>query len=262
MDRSGFTEHCRYKLELLESSIRLYVHHLEGWERDLGKEPEAITEDDWMTWRRCCGFAPETQKSRLTALKSYRRWKIALGEITPNGIELLKVRRARGRKLPPLPLSQARRLLSSCRHPLEFRLVHYGLLEGCRPMESAAMDEDHWQDGWLVFVGKGGKEREVPVHPALEAVRDRILDHPPVHKSTLYKVRTRMAQRVGIFFRPQQLRRTFGVSLDEEGVTDRVLKELLGHGDDVTDRYVMVSRRRKQEGHARLPYGGSQLSLF
>lgn len=154
--------------------------------------------------------------------------------------------------------------MAACDDPLEHRLVYYPLFGGTRAFESAKMDECHWQDDFLRFTGKGNVDREVPIHRCLAAVKDIILARGPVHKSTLYSVRTRLAERTGIFFRPHQLRKTFSTTLYDIGVDGRSVEKFLGHSPDVSSRarYVVISRRKQREDMDRLDYDADQMRLF
>lgn len=255
--KRGFADHCRFEVGLMASTIDQYLARLLLWEEATGKSIEAITSDDVRAWIRQTPLARETVKGRVVALQQFHRWG-ALDDLWPlNGISLIRVRKVTNDSPPPLPHADARALMAACQDPLEFRLVYYPLLEGTRPMESAAMDHHHWQGGWLRFVGKGNKFREVPIHPLLARVGPILLSHPPCHKSSFYSIRDRLAKRSGVWFRPHQLRKTYATCLFDQDVPDEVLGDLLGHGKKVTRVYALVSRAKKTKAMALLDYRSS-----
>jgi len=115
-------------------------------------------------------------------------------------------------------------------------------------------------------MGKGGKERSVPVGKAAQAALDDYLhagrgesDSPylflgkkgqPLNRTDIWRQIKKYAKEVGITknISPHTLRHSFATHLLDNGADLRVIQELLGHASiSSTDRYTHVSRSKLQE---------------
>ena len=128
--------------------------------------------------------------------------------------------------------------------------------------------------GFVTVMGKGGKERVVPIgraaRAALEAYltreRPRLLrDRPspfvflgargrPFTRQAVWKLvrRSALAAGVGERVSPHTLRHTFATHLLEGGADLRIVQTLLGHADiSTTQIYTHVSPTRLREVHRR-----------
>ena len=260
--KQQFREYELYELGRKPSTVEKYIERLEMWERVTHKAAEDIGPLDARAFKREAPYAAATMRGMITAIRIFHDWGNLEGLWEPNGIE--RVRPAGNydeeRTSPPLPREKVLALTQACRRPLEYRLVYYGAYAGMRIGESAKVDGSMWEDGWLRFRGeKNGRMREVPIHRELQAVKWKILASPPTYDATLQRVKRRLEDRVGFEFVAHQLRKSFMTTLFDEDVPDRVVKDIVGHAQDVSGRYIEVSRRRKQEAMARLDY--QQLSL-
>ena len=136
------------------------------------------------------------------------------------------------------------------------------------------LEHVHLEAGFLTVVGKGGKERAVPMGRKAREALGRYLDagrpalvtarSPAVvfltrrgtgfaHVTMWGRIR-RMARRAGIErpFTPHMLRHSFATHLMENGADLRVIQELLGHASiGTTEMYTHVSGRRLAEVHER-----------
>lgn len=152
-------------------------------------------------------------------------------------------------------------LLGACQSPLEHRLINLGLYAGCRIHESASITAENWQDDRLVFIGKGAKQRTVPIHNELQRVKHTILSTTPASEGVLQSVMERLRARIaavdesGRPVRSHSLRRTFAVSLYERfRVPREVVATLLGHDDSVTALYAPVRFHLLREAIDKLNY--------
>jgi integrase len=256
--KAGFRDYCLFELGRRESTVKTYLERLDAWERWTGKPIELVGADDARELKRQRPWKGETIKGMIVTLRQFRKWARLEGVIEDDG-RIDDVRPCGpyddAVETPPLSIEKARILLDACRRPLEFRLVYYGLYAGTRIGESAIIDGTMWQDGWLRFPAEKRRGlREVPIHPELDKVRFQMWASLPTDKSNLQRVKRRLAKRIGFDFVAHQLRKTWSTALYDEDVPDRIVKSLLGHAQDVTGRYVEVSRRRKLEAITRLSY--------
>ena len=118
-----------------------------------------------------------------------------------------------------------------------------------------------------VVAGKGGKDRDLPLSPALlETLREywrwrkpklymfptRTLGHrldQPISDKTVWIACSEAARRAGINKRvtPHTLRHSWATHLLEAGTDLRTIQVLLGHGDlETTAQYLHLSRRHLQ----------------
>jgi integrase/recombinase XerD len=144
---------------------------------------------------------------------------------------------------------------------------------GLRVSELCSLDICSVDDTTLRVMGKGNKERIVPIgEAAVEAV-----DHYLVHYRAAYDSERQLAlfvnkkgtriNRIAIWrmikncakkakilknITPHTLRHSFATHLLDNGADLRVIQEMLGHADiSSTDRYTHVSRSRLQEAFQR-----------
>jgi integrase/recombinase XerD len=147
---------------------------------------------------------------------------------------------------------------------------------GLRVSELAGltMNSINWQVGFLIVLGKGGKERGVPVgKKAYDSVRRYIDEARPAFmksKATdvlflnrfgrsftrqgLWKIITSYAKKAGLQknVHPHTFRHSFASHLLEGGADLRAVQLMLGHADIATTQiYTHVTRERLREIHRK-----------
>ena len=143
---------------------------------------------------------------------------------------------------------------------------------GLRVSELAGLTVDgvHLEEGFLRCIGKGRKERVVPlgrsaaewvarylrqVRPRLEAGSPALFltrRKTPFSRQALWRLIKRSAVRAGIDKRvsPHTLRHSFASHLLSNGAPLRVIQEMLGHADIATTQiYTHVDRDRLAAVH-------------
>jgi len=141
-------------------------------------------------------------------------------------------------------------------------------------LASLTMNSFNWQVGFLVIMGKGSKERVVPVgKTAYDCVRRYVDEARPMllkSKSTdvlflnrfgetftrqgLWKLIIHYAQKAGLQknVHPHTFRHSFASHLLEGGADLRAVQVMLGHSDiSTTQIYTHVSRERLKEIHRK-----------
>ena len=257
----GFLDHLAVERRASAHTIDAYrrdLHALAGWAQAQGvgdvaslqpAQLRAFVADEH---RR--GLTPKSLQRRLSACRSFYQWLLRHERIAANPAASLRAPKA-ARKLPQvLDVDEAVQLVEV---PTDapFGLRDRALLEllyssGLRVSELCAL---RWHDldladGQVTVLGKGSKQRMVPVgshaRAALEAWRAEQAPKPdaPVFPGrggnaiTPRAVQLRLrqiAQRQGLFKRvhPHLLRHTFASHVLESSGDLRGVQELLGHAD-------------------------------
>ena len=141
-------------------------------------------------------------------------------------------------------------------------------------LRSLRLEQLHLDAAFVNVIGKGNKERVVPVGRAaveairryLEAGRPKLVTPrtpanvfltkrgTPFAANTLWQHITRRARRAGIARKvtPHMLRHSFATHLLEHGADLRVIQELLGHASiSTTEVYTHVAADRLREVHRK-----------
>ncbi len=241
-----------------------------------GKPFWEVVSDDLRAFKREAPYAPTTKQHAVVAYHSLHKWALLeevevltrhspkiLAVVTPSVVALPKA---------PIELHDARRLLEICSRPLEYRVVYLPLYAGTRIKEAATIGHKEWRRDRLIFVGKGSKQRTVPVHPELDRVKHDILSTTPKSEGVLQSVFARLRDALdlkdtaGESATTHSLRRTFADFMyDRADVPQEVVGQVLGHGKKVTELYAPVRFEKMQNGVFSVDYYSGQpvqLRLF
>jgi integrase/recombinase XerD len=226
---------------------------------------------------RADGLAPATIARRIAALRGLYRHLLLLGTRTDNpAAELTPPRRAR--RLPrTLSPGEAERLIEAANGTTPRALRDAAIVEllygaGLRVSELVSLDRTSVQlDERLVrCVGKGGKERVVPIGrraaDALRRYQARGRPHldrrhrpelflnakgGPLTRAGVFLILRKVAAKAGLEperVHPHLLRHSFATHLLEGGADLRSVQEMLGHADlGTTELYTHVSDARRRE---------------
>jgi integrase/recombinase XerC len=252
----------------------------------LGGEPDlaalaALRPADFRAWlaaEAADGAANATRARHLAAVRTFFRWLARRQMVENPALKLIATPRAKRPVPKALAPSQARavareagamsdRALVQARDTALFTLL-YG--SGLRIAEALALDVRDaplpGAEGALRVMGKGSKERVVPVLPVVrQAMAAWLAMHPDPHPASPLFVGVRgarldpaVAQRTMRLFRrlsgmpehatPHALRHSFATHLLEGGADLRSIQELLGHTSlSTTQRYTSVETARLME---------------
>ena len=167
---------------LAPRTVEAYRRDLEALARWLGRPPSTVTTEElerYLAELRAQGLSGATIARRVASLRSYIRHLVLIGAAETNPAAELDLPR-RTRRLPrALSPSEAERLMDAAAGTTPRSLRDRALVEllygaGLRVSEAVGLDKGRVDlDSRLVrTVGKGGKERVVPVgREATEALR-------------------------------------------------------------------------------------------
>ena len=201
-----------------------------------------------------------------TCLRSFYRWAQRRRHVASSPVANLEPGQ-RDRPLPrALPPWRVRQLLSRLdQQPAQLDgdqrrewernrvIVRCFLFTGARLSELAQLTRDDvdLELGMIRILGKGRRERFVPIHPALVDDLAALAGAGPLFPSRRggplsaagigEMFRSFVQDQLGIACTPHQLRHTFATELRRQGVDLRVIQQLLGHAKlDTTAIYTQV----------------------
>jgi integrase/recombinase XerD len=226
-------------------------------------------------------LGPASVKRLVSALKSFHRFCVREGLAAADPTATLRLPKIPSVLPDTLSIDQAATLLDQAFPPTPAGARDRAILEvlygcGLRVSEVVGLDRTSvlLDEGFLRVVGKGSKERAVPLGgTAYEALSSylttaRELLHPkrvsaPLDgRAVFLNLRGRRLTRQGLFgiverygalvgiegLHPHTLRHSFATHLLDGGADLRVIQELLGHADIATTQiYTHVDRRHLRE---------------
>jgi integrase/recombinase XerD len=269
------------------SAARLAPRTVEAYRRDLfaladwlEHSPASVTTEElerYLAELRAAGLSGATIARRVASLRSFFRHLVLIGAADANPAADLDLPR-RARRLPRvLSPSEVERLIDAAAGTTPRTLRDRALVEllygaGLRVGEAVGLDKGGVDlDQRLVrTIGKGGKERVVPVgRQAVEALRRYLgrgrphLDrrHRPelflnaqggaLTRAGAFLILRKLAAKAGLEperVHPHLLRHSFATHLLEGGADLRSVQEMLGHADlATTELYTHVTDRRRRE---------------
>ncbi|HEY9037388.1 MAG TPA: tyrosine recombinase XerC [Roseovarius sp.] len=259
-----------------------FITQHKGGLQGLGALARITTSDmrAWMAHTRSDDVGPRSLARKLSAVKSFYRWLAEREGFEPTAVLATRSPKFQ-RKLPrPLSVEAARNVIDTA----EFQSLTpwiaardravITVLYGCGLRISEALSltgADAPLPATLRIVGKGGKERMVPVLPVAQHAVDeytRACPHPMTEDGPLFmgarggKLAPRAVQKVMEQVRsqlglpatatPHALRHSFATHLLNAGGDLRAIQELLGHASlSTTQAYTGVDTARLMEVYAR-----------
>ncbi len=244
-----------------------------------GVTPELIGE--FLGWRKKCGVAAATVKLHAVALRIFFRHLLQREKLSADPTEFLGIPKIE-RYLPEtLSSAEVEKLIASAAGaaPLEMRdraIVELLYASGLRVSElcGARLENLDLEKGFIRVVGKGNKQRLVPVGSGAREAIDRYLrlGRPElVGKRTggeiflsvrgrkltnqrIWQLLVALGKRAGLDkeVHPHMLRHSFATHLLEGGADLRIIQEMLGHADiSTTQIYTHVDARQLHKAHRR-----------
>ncbi|HLZ20255.1 MAG TPA: site-specific tyrosine recombinase XerD [Smithellaceae bacterium] len=268
-------------LEAYRRDLKRYLSYLESkGVTDINQAtPQTVV--DFLVQIRAEGLSANPMNRTLAALRGFYKFLLhdkVLDESPLANIELAKV----WMRLPDtVSKDEMNLILSQPGDDSPAALRDRAMLEllyatGLRVSEliGLTMNNINWQVGFLVVMGKGGKERVVPVGKTAYDVVRRYLDEarPKLIKTRttdvlflnrfgkaftrqgLWKIIIHYAQKAGLqkSVHPHTFRHSFATHLLEGGADLRAVQVMLGHSDiSTTQIYTHVTKDRLKEIHRK-----------
>ncbi|WP_054710825.1 site-specific tyrosine recombinase XerD [Bacillus sp. JCM 19041] len=237
---------------------------------------------DYLYTAKQAGKSSATMARMLTSIRSFHQFLYREKWTEKDPTTLIESPRIE-KKLPNfLSIQEVDILLSApvATNPLGMRnkaMMELLYASGMRVTELVSLKEDnmHLSMGFVRVVGKGNKERIVPLgnqatqalltyidqgRPKLLAKKDQheylFVNHygRPLTRQGFWKVLKQLARDASITkeFSPHTLRHSFATHLLENGADLRSVQEMLGHADiSTTQIYTHVTRTRMKDVYAR-----------
>jgi integrase/recombinase XerC len=289
----GFLQHLALERRLSENTVAAYANDLNQLAVFLHRDGSSLVTAEYLLLRRflaqqhTMGYARASIARRVGAIRTFYRWALASGEakVDPSLLlgrpkvvnrlpTVLRPREAADlTEAPHAP--QAQEEAEGIEHAVALRdravlELLYG--SGLRVGEVAGLTLSgvDLARGRVLVLGKGSKEREVPISDfASGAVQAYLTEGRPLMAAdgdTLFfnrrkkpfsprDIRTMVEQYAerllpGRRVTPHTLRHSFATHLLEGGADIRAVQELLGHASvATTQRYTHVSKSRLFEAH-------------
>ena len=267
---------------LAPRTVEAYRRDLEDLARWLGRPPSSATREElerYLAELRAAGLAGSTIARRLAAVRSLFRHQLLIGAREDNPAAEINPPR-RPRRLPrTLSPGEAERLVEAANGTSPRALRDQALVEllygaGLRVSEAVGLERGgvDLEERFVRAVGKGGKERIVPIgRSAAEALRRYLargrphLDRRhiaelflnaqggPLTRAGAFLILRRLAEKAGLEtgrVHPHLLRHSFATHLLEGGADLRSVQEMLGHASiQTTQIYTHVDRDRLKAIH-------------
>lgn len=270
-------------------------HTLEAYGRDLNRfdrcmdhlgrsNPEEVQSDDVMSFvsdLRQEGLSPKSINRTLAALKGFYKFLAREKALRINPVA--DISPARGWMLLPdvLSVAEMNRLLAQPGQSAASTVRDTAIMElmyatGLRATEIIQLQVDsiNWQVGYCTTMGKGSKERVVPVGRTafdllrryLDEVRPRLASSVSANvlflnrfgkgftRQGLWKLIKKYARTAGLESRvhPHTFRHSFASHLLDGGADLRAVQVMLGHSDiSTTQIYTHVTQERLKAVHKK-----------
>jgi integrase/recombinase XerD len=283
---NGFRSYLILERSLSENSVEAYIRDVNKLVDYLSingikKSPKELTSKDISTfiqWIVKFGISANSQARLLSGIKAFYKYLI-LEEIIDKDPTLLIEGPKKGLKLPEtLSTDEIDNLIKSIdlSHPQGQRnKAIIETLYGCglRVSELINLKITNWyrKDGFIKVVGKGNKERLVPIGKVTEGILkiyvDQIRVHQKINKGCedfvflnrrgnqlsrvmIFTIIKNLAEKTGLkkTISPHTFRHSFATELIKRGANLRAVQEMLGHESiSTTQIYTHIDREFLRE---------------
>ncbi|SNS21393.1 tyrosine recombinase XerC subunit [Anaerovirgula multivorans] len=252
---------------------------IDGYGRDLNQffefikiDPTEVSEHhvvSFLTDRRKEGLSPTTTNRKLSAIKAFYRFLVRNRIVTFNPAENIEVAKTT-KKLPEtLKVEDIKNMLDKIDNLRDRVMIELLFATGIRREELAELKVNSvdFVDSSIRVIGKGDKERVIPVHPHVMENLKILLQQkrsewvfPSRHKRKGH-ISTRQVNDIISKWgkeanisgaTPHKFRHTFGATLFENGADIKSIQDMLGHVSiDTTNIYTKINHKRNKEEYMK-----------
>jgi len=282
----GFKAYLQLEKSLSPNSVEAYQRDIEKLTQfmeyhQINVQPDKLTLhqlQDFLKWANNLGMSPRTQSRVISGIKAFYKYLILENVITINPTTLLESPKL-GRKLPDtLSVEEIDKLISAIDLSSPEGQRNKAMLEtlyssGLRVSEltSLKISNMYLKEGFIRIVGKGDKERIVPIgRTAIKFINiylQEIRVHVPVKKESedilflnrrgrkltrvmVFIIIKTLAEKIGLNKKisPHTFRHSFATHLIEGGADLRAIQDMLGHESiTTTEIYLHMDREYLRE---------------
>jgi len=277
----GFKSYLKLEKSLSENSIEAYLHDVYLLDRYLNSESKKINPADvtldhlqeFIGWINEIGLSARSQARIISGIKAYFKYLLLENIVTNNPSHLLETPKL-GRKLPDtLSIDDINSLIAAINLSKAEGTRNKAMLEtlyscGLRVSElvNLKLSNLHLAVGFIKVIGKGDKERLVPIGSVatkyIGIYVDTIRSHMAIKKShedvlflnnrgarlsrvMIFTIIKRLAEAIHLnkSISPHTFRHSFATHLIEGGADLRAVQEMLGHESiTTTEIYTHLDR--------------------
>lgn len=277
----GFKQYLQLEKSLSPNSVAAYLHDIEKLGQYYGivgrtPSPQEVTATDlkgFLKWITELGMTPTSQARIISGIRAFYKYLLLEDEVENDPTELIEMPKL-GRKLPAvLNLHEIDRMLSAIDLSLPEGHRNKAMIEtlyscGLRVSElvELKLSNLYFDDEFVKVVGKGNKERLVPIgDEAMQSVILYIQHHRKLispqkgeedivflnrrgkrlSRVMVFLITKQLAEAAGIkkTISPHTFRHSFATSLVEGGADLRAVQQMLGHESiTTTEIYTHLDR--------------------
>lgn len=286
----GFRSYLQLEKSLSLNTIQGYLHDVDLFvrfleEKQLHLQPKGVELkhlQDFLAWINEIGMSAYSQARIISGIKSFYKYLLLENLLSQNPTELLESPKI-GRKLPDtLSLEEINKIIDAIDLSTPEGQRNKAMLEtlyscGLRVSELVGLklSDLYFKDEFIKVVGKGNKERLVPIGSvAIKYIliyKDQVRIHVPVKKEyedilflnkrgakltrvMVFTIIKQLAAKTGLKKRisPHTFRHSFATHLIEGGADLRAVQEMLGHESiTTTEIYTHLDRDYLREAIIR-----------
>lgn len=244
------------------NTVASYCHDVEAFLNSNGVATSSVTASDIESYLGSIKVSKRSSARILSALRSFFDWCVQEGQTKDNPAALVDSPKL-GKYLPAvLSVDEVSAIMDSVdlkapagKRDRAILEVLYGC--GLRVSEAASLriSKINFEDGFVDVIGKGDKQRLVPLgEMAADAIRAYLEDRPlpysraqedilflnkfgkPLSRVSIFNMVKKQAMIAGIHkeISPHTFRHSFATHLIENGADLRIVQEMLGHESILT----------------------------
>ena len=260
-----YRNYLRLERRMSPNTVASYCHDVQEFLESCEVEPRAVTSADiesYLAQVSAKGLSKRSTARELSALRNFFAWCVEEGEIKENPCDRVDAPKL-GKYLPAvLSVEEVSAIMDSVDLKAPYGKRNRAILEvlygcGLRVSEAASLriSHVHLEEGFVDVIGKGNKQRLVPLgEMAADAIRAFLPDRPepaassyedylflsrfgkPISRVSLFNLVKSQAMAAGIQkeISPHTFRHSFATHLIENGADLRIVQEMLGHESILT----------------------------